>query len=56
MMITVKKLNKMSSRVDVIFNDNCVNNPDETNPDVILLRSFDMTDYPSVTSLKPFAD
>lgn len=52
MMITVKKLNKMSSRVDVIFNDNCVNNPDETNPDVILLRSFDMTDYPVGDKLK----
>lgn len=51
-MITVKKLNKMSSRVDVIFNDNCVNNPDETNPDVILLRSFDMTDYPVGDKLK----
>lgn len=52
MMITVKKLNNMSPRVDVIFNDKCVNSPDENNPDVILLRSFDMTNYPVGDKLK----
>ncbi len=46
MKTTVKLLNNMSSKINVMFDDNCVNNPDESNPEVLLLRSFDMHDYP----------